>query len=755
MLDLRDFTLICADTRNHDLALRALRISAKHCRFGRVLFFTDRKIGSGEAEIIPIAPLGSATEYSRLMIKGLQEHLHTPFALIVQWDGYVIHPEAWQDRFREFDYIGARWPWLSAGRDVGNGGFSLRSKRLLEALADSAITDFPIEDVAIGQTYRPLLEKSHAIRFAPADVADCFSFEVTPLPQPTFGFHALFNFWLTVPEADLPSILASLADANTDAPQLRVLGVNYLLAGRRSAAAQVFRRILEARPGDAEVARLLRHAESAQKAPLAGRTDPCPCGSGRRFKACHGALGPGSAPSEATTTGGPAAPASLERALQLHESGQVDAACAIYREILGAQPDDPVATHFLGVAAMQRKDLDTALPLLTRAAALRPEEANFHNNLGLALVEADRIEEALVHYQRSLELDPGNAGAWSNLGLARQALGDPAGAIAAFQQALSHAPGFVRARWNLAFVLLLCGRFDEGWRAYDARLAIEELGGTEAKITLPRWNGRVEPGLRIEVVAEQGLGDTLQFARYLPLLAAAGAVPTLACDAVLHPVLASLPGALRLVGRGVQDPECTAQFPLASLPQHFGTRPETIPAAVPYLTVDPQGVRQWEDWLGPRQGLRVGVVWAGNPAHTNDRQRSVALGKLRPLLELAGISWFSLQLGAGREQLALVPEALRPRDAAQNLRDFGDTAALITALDLVLSVDTSVAHLAGALNRPVWIMLPFAPDWRWQLEREDSPWYPSARLFRQSRRGDWSSVLERVARALDAARGVL
>jgi len=747
MIDLTDCTLVCADTRNHQLALRALRLCMDACRFGRVLFLTDQSAEHAGVETVAIPALTSAADYSRLMIKGLREHIDTPLALVVQWDGYVIHPECWQDSFRDYDYIGARWPWLPPGRDVGNGGFSLRSKRLLDALADPDIADIAVEDVAIGQAYRTLLESRHGIRFAPGELADRFSFEVTPPPHPTFGFHALFNFWLTVPDADLPRILAALADANTAAPQLRVLGVNYLVAGRHQAAAVVFRRILEVQPAEPEALRLLKHAESAGSGPLAGRNDVCPCGSGRRFKACHGALG---AAISATTaaSGGAAGMARIDDALRRHEGGDLASAERLYREILEAEPEHPVAMHFLGVIAYQRKDLATALPLLIRAAALRPEEPNFHNNLALALMDAGRTEEAIAAFEKVLGLAPRQALTWSNLGLARQALNQLAEAIAAFREAIRIDPGFIRARWNLALALLLMGQFEEGWQQYEARLAIHDLAGKEGTIALPRWNGRAEAGLRLQLQAEQGAGDTIQFLRYLPMLEAQGISITLACDSALHPILAALPGRVRLISRGAADPECQAQFPLASLPMHFGTREDSVPADVPYLRSDPARQAQWRERLGPPRALRVGLVWAGNPAHANDQNRSLHLGLLAPLLSLPGIEWFALQLGAARQQLLDLAPALRPRDTAEHLRDYGDTAALLDLLDLVLTVDTSVAHLAGAMARKTWILLPLAPDWRWRLGREDSAWYPSARLFRQLRRGDWSAPLARVAEEL-------
>ena len=747
MIDLSDITLVCADTRNHALALLALDKSRLACRFARTLFLTDRELSHEGIETLPIAPLASAAQYSQLMVKGLLPHIATPYALIVQWDGYVIHPEAWDPRFRDYDYIGARWPWLPPGSDIGNGGFSLRSRRLLEALADPEISEFAIEDVAIGQTYRKLLETRYGLRFPPAELADRFAFETLALPNPTFGFHALYNFWLALPDGELAEVLSALADANTKAPQLRVLGVNYLVAGKPQQAAAVFHRILQVFPGDSAVLPLLRFAERGQSGPLAGRNDPCPCGSGRRYKACHGGL-PASSAATPPQASSAARPPNLQEALRQHERGDIGAAQAIYRQVLAQNADDPVANHFLGVAAMQLKDLPGALALLRRAVELAPEEPNFHNNLGLALFEAGRIEEAITSYQRCLAIDSRNSGAWSNLGLARQETLDLAGAIAAFRSAITLAPNFDRAHWNLATALLLDGQFAEGWREYEWRTRIAALGGHLPQATGRRWQGEVAPGASLFIPAEQGFGDCIQFARYVPLLRERGFEIVLECPASLRTLLETLEGSSRLISSGAERPHCDFHVPLPSLPGLLGMPPEVASATEPYLSARSDRLSGWREWLGSRRARRIGIVWAGNPAHRNDRNRSLPLGLLEPLLALPHTEWISLQMGDARRELERVAPELRPRDASFGLQDFADTAALIASLDLVLTVDTSVAHLAGALAKPCWILLPFAPDWRWQLKRADSPWYGSVRLFRQSQRGQWSSVVQELAHAL-------
>ncbi|MEO8135016.1 MAG: DUF5672 family protein [Betaproteobacteria bacterium] len=293
MPDLRRVTLCCIDCVNHELALAAIGQCVQKCDFGRVLFLTDRAFEVQGVEVARIAPIASRKAYSHFVIKELGSHIDTDFVLLVQWDGFVVNPAAWSADFLDYDYTGARWGWPTDGHTVGNGGFCLRSRRLLGALADPHIADFETEDIAICRTYRAYLERTHGIRFAPEAVADRFAFEATyPVGLP-FGFHGLFNFWLFFQQSDLAAFLAMASPAILGSLQCMQLARNYADLKRVEESLTVLRRILAAHPGHAE-ALGLRAALTAVAVPAAGRTvgrnDPCPCGSGRRYKTCHGAL---------------------------------------------------------------------------------------------------------------------------------------------------------------------------------------------------------------------------------------------------------------------------------------------------------------------------------------------------------------------------------------------------------------------------------------------------------------------------------
>jgi len=296
MLGLPNVTLCCVDTANHALALRALARSCEGISFARALLLTDAlphdvAVPPG-VDIVPIAPLASRDAYSEFVLKSLLPHVATTHALLVQWDGYVVNPAAWDPAFLDCDYIGAKWFWYDDGMRVGNGGFSLRSRRLLEALQDPRVSLIDAEDLTIGRSFRPLLERDHGIRFATEGTADRFSFEAAyPIGRP-FGFHGLFNFCRTVPPDEIAALCPGFSDAIARSPQLLQLLRNCAALGQWKAAVAIGRRIVTAAPDDAQAQGLLREAERrATAAPVAGRNDPCPCGSGKKYKHCHGRLG--------------------------------------------------------------------------------------------------------------------------------------------------------------------------------------------------------------------------------------------------------------------------------------------------------------------------------------------------------------------------------------------------------------------------------------------------------------------------------
>jgi Tfp pilus assembly protein PilF len=451
---------------------------------------------------------------------------------------------------------------------------------------------------------------------------------------------------------------------------------------------------------------------------MTGRNDPCPCGSGKRFKHCHGS--------------GESPDALARQGVAAHRRNDVPGAERLYRQALDLAPGHPLALHYLGVALYQQKRLEEAIPLLDQAAALAPGEPEFHNNRGLALAASLRDPEAIEAYRRAIELNPAHAGAWSNLGLALQATGDVAGAIDAFEKGLAVAPELPQLHWNLALALLLRGDYERGWREYEWRLRTPELAAQLRAFAGPRWNGDDPHGKTILVAAEQGLGDTIQFLRFATRLADRGARVVVAVPPPLRNLAATVTGVAQSVALDGRLPDYDAHVPLMSLPGVLGLTLGDVRAGVPYLRADPLAL--------PRDALNVGIAWSGAPGNTHNSRRSFPLAMIAPLLDIPRVRVYSLKRDG---------EALAPDDVATSQRlvalpgrdDFDTMASLVASLDLVISVDTSLAHLAGALGKRLFALLAFVPDWRWMVDRDDSPWYPTARLFRQKAPNDWTSAI--------------
>ncbi len=756
MLQLPDVTLVCIDTANHALALRALAHSSSSARFARVLLLTDALpdsiVAPVDVEVAAIAPLTSRDAYSNFVLKDLLQYIHTEHVLLVQWDGYVINPGAWNDAFLACDYLGAKWFWHNDGMRVGNGGFSLRSRRLLAALNDPRIALVEAEDTTICRTFRPLLEQEHAIHFGSEALADQFAFEAAyPIGKP-FGFHGLFNFWQVMPPAELATLVPLFSDGIARSPQLTHLLDNCMTASQWAPAIAIGRRILAADPVRHGVRALLARAEdNAARGLGVGRNDPCPCGSGKRYKQCHGAVRDVAPASEVTPAPALSAEALTTRGMQAHQRGELEGAERDYRAALAAAPDHPAALHYLGVIHYQRNRVGDALPLLERAVALVPSEPEFHNNLGLALAAADRTRDAIARYRQALALNPELSTAWNNLGLALHADCELPEAIAAFRAALRVSPDFAQAHWNLSLALLVIGQYEEGWREYEWRHRAQTFGAA-AVSSSPRWQGEDLTGRTLLLSTEQGMGDALQFVRFAAPLAQAGARVIVRAPEFQAALLATAPGVAAVVHDTDALPPHDFALPLLSVAGVLRTDAQSIPAAVPYLSVSSGDNAALATAMAASEGtLRIGLSWAGNRHQANDRRRSCPLAEWVPLLELPDITWFSLQKGDGEDQIPQVPAAARIKQLdARN--DFSRKAALIDRLDLVISVCTSSAHLAGALGKPVWILLQYAPDWRWGMNRRDSPWYPTARLFRQPLAGDWASVVADVRAALNGVR---
>jgi tetratricopeptide (TPR) repeat protein len=397
--DLSSVTLCAVDCLNPSLALRALDICGLQCNFGDVMFLSDTasQYELAGCRMIEIPRIGSVAEYSRFVLKELGRYCDTEHLLLVQWDGYIINPRSWRQEFLEYDYIGAPWGWYQDKHRVGNGGFSLRSKRLLDALQDQDIVDLEPEDEAIGRRYRPLLEAKYGIRFAPEEVAEAFSYEtIAPIGDP-FGFHGLFHMWSVLPQQELDGFVAALADSSVASQQYFQLSKNYIELGCLEEAAVMLNRRMQVVPDDSEARELLDSLLSPQAGvpptlTMLGRNDPCPCGSGKEYQFCCGAI------QETPSASLPAGQIGfiLHNAMAHHHAGRLTEAEVGYRKVLEHRPRHATALQYLGVLSRQRGDDLRARQLNRRALDLRSYMADFLINLGKCLRLKGRISEAQI-----------------------------------------------------------------------------------------------------------------------------------------------------------------------------------------------------------------------------------------------------------------------------------------------------------------------------------------------------------------------
>ncbi len=407
-------------------------------------------------------------------------------------------------------------------------------------------------------------------------------------------------------------------------------------------------------------------------------------------------------------------------------------------QLLRLETKHPEGTFLRGTALNALGQPALAVAALQCAIAHDPTNAAAFLNLGNAFTDLDRLNDAERHCREAIRLAPDLAEAHASLGFVLTARGQLSEAIAACDAAIALRPDFAQAHWNQAVAALLAGDFALGFRKYEWRKRHDRFRRDFVDLPGPQWDGSNPAGRTILVHAEQGLGDTIQFARYLPLIAALGGHAVLACERPLIPLLAGI-GAT-VVPKDAALPAYDCWIDQMSLPRVFGTRLATIPMPEGYLRADPLRTATWRALLPP--GTNVGLAWAGNPAHSNDSRRSLPPAVLDRILAVPGINFVNLQVGLRAGDIGLA-------DWSSRLHDYAETAALIVALDLLVTVDTSVAHVAGALGTPAWVMLPNAPDWRWLLGRDDTPWYASLRLFRQPSPGDWDSVIAAVAGSLE------
>jgi hypothetical protein len=468
--------------------------------------------------------------------------------------------------------------------------------------------------------------------------------------------------------------------------------------------------------------------------------------------------GPGPLPAAAA----PATPSPEEEFARLvalageHEAaGRLDEAEALLRRLLADHPDRPRALHLLGIVTFRKGRLAEAVEHVERAIALMPNAALFHRNLCEMYRKLRRYDAALLAGLRAVELDPNDIHAHHNLGVLHYHRLEIDEAIACAEAALKLDANMPGAHFGIAEACLLRGDFARGWEEYEWRFKLGNAAPLMPPTDQSQWDGTPLPsGQILLLIADQGYGDVIQFSRYIPWARERCSDIVIASSRELYPVLNQFAGVGKLFDHWENKPEFTTWLPLSGLPRLAETGLDTIPASIPYLRSDPARVADWAarlSALSPTDYRRIGIVWAGRPTHSNDDNRSTALTTFGPLAALPRVSLVSLQKGAAQAQIGSYWGRAPLINLGPEIRDYGDTMAIIECLDLVVTIDTSVGHLAGAMGKPVWIMLPYAPDWRWLLDRNDTSWYPTARLFRQSAARDWQPVMTTIVEELGLA----
>ena len=435
----------------------------------------------------------------------------------------------------------------------------------------------------------------------------------------------------------------------------------------------------------------------------------------------------------------------------LKELQRYEEALASYDRALNVRPDLAEALSNRGFTLHELKRYEEALASYDRALAVRPDHAESLSNRGTTLQGLNRFEEALASYNRALTVRPHYAEALSNRGNTLQELKRFEEALASYESALTVRPDYAQAHWNEGLLRLLTSDFSRGWAKFEWRWETKHFAGKRPNINAPPWRGEDLTGRHVVIFSEQGLGDIVQFARYLPLLIERKAKITFLTHEklvrLLRPLGAQIKIASSLEGKEVFDYQCA----LMSFPHWFRTDLSSIPNKVPYLTAEEELSRRWKERIG-EDGFKIGIAWQGNPEAKVDQGRSIPLEEFIPLTRLPGVRLVSLQKHHGLDQLTRLPADAKIETLGDDLDSgsdaFIDTAAVMHNLDLIITSDTSIAHLAGALAKPVWVLLSFVPDWRWLLDRSDSPWYPTAHLFRQDDTRTWDNVIARVHAAL-------
>jgi len=435
----------------------------------------------------------------------------------------------------------------------------------------------------------------------------------------------------------------------------------------------------------------------------------------------------------------------------LGQLGRLDEAVQSIQTAIRLKPRFGDAHRVLAYALWRQRDLDKALKHARRAVSLKPSDAETHNMLGLILQDLGRFDDAMKCFRRCAVMRPDIPAWYTNIGNALVELNRLDEAIAYHRKAQQIDWDYADAHYNEALAQLLAGNLRFGWEKYEWRWQQAKNSPFKPNFSQPAWRGDgALDGKRILLHAEQGYGDTLQFVRYAPYVAARGAEVYLQVQAALKPLLSSLPSVKAVYSRDEPLPNFDLHCSLMSLPLAFSTELHTVPNIVPYIRAPEAKVREWQSELDPIEKLKVGIAWSGNPQVSHDFKRSMSLNLFRQILSESDCQFYVLQKEIKETDANLIKSSTNLTDLSPKLQDFSDTAAIVANLDLVISVDTSVAHLAGAMAIPTWIPLWFSPEWRWLLGRENSPWYPTIRLFRQQRAGDWVSVLARIRSEIPA-----
>ena len=781
MLELPAVSLFCIDCNETALSLAAVEQSLVRFKFAETVFVTDRSVEIETMRVVHIPDLREPGAMSRFITRSLAGsvgNVGSTHALLIGWDAFVTNPDAWTDQFLDFDIVTPRRK--VEGAPAITPALALLSRRLLEHWRDGS---FPADaDVltALRAGSSDVVFLLRDAKRAPVELSERFAHgDYAPVGTP-LGFERLCNMWMLFQPRDLDAFIAMASPDVLQARDALSLAVNLHALGRINEAITLLKAIVATNPPANADARNLLDAIFGRQATVvatigspsgAGRNDPCPCGSGKRYKQCHGAIGgQGVAtplPNAAMSAAPPVAESSLNipkadgaaavwmhRAREAFRRNDVTAE-SLHRRVLADEPNNAEAISYLGVMAMREGKPQDAEALLLRAIDLAPHMADYRNNLGMYRQMLEDEPGAASAYADAIRLDPLYAPAHNNLGLVLQDAGRVDAAITAFRKAIDAAPAFADTHWNLGIALLANGDFEEGLEEHEWRFkAAQNRKSWERRQRLPTWRGETLHGKTILLLAEQGLGDIIQYVRYAVALSERGASVVVESPRELMALMRTTRGVTMVAPRDGPFPPCDVQIPVMSLPYLFRTRVDSIPSPVPYIAADPQRTARWQALIGEKTKPRIGISWSGNPAQVRNKRRSLPLSAFEPLLARTDIEWFSLQKGLAADQIASLPQHLSVRDLMPRADDFADTAVLVNELDLVITTDTAVAHVAGALGAPTLTLLDAAPDCRWLRDRSDSPWYPTMRLLRQQARGDWGDVVAEAVREVDQRFGI-